>query len=56
MIEVLASANPALDHLARIVRGADTADLDVTPESHGLLAIAQGFSLAYADDHAQLQA
>jgi hypothetical protein len=54
--EVLDSANPALEHLAHIVRGADTAELDLTPESHGLLAIAQGFSLAYADDHEQLQA
>src|ERR1041385_6239237 len=52
----LAAANPALEQLARIVRGADTADLDLTPESRGLLAIAQGFSLAYADDHTQLEA
>jgi hypothetical protein len=52
----LASANPALEHLARIVRGADTAKHDLTPESRGLLAIAQGFSLAYADDLAQLAA
>ncbi|HEX8969481.1 MAG TPA: chromate resistance protein ChrB domain-containing protein [Chloroflexota bacterium] len=52
----LASDKPALEHLARIVRGADTANHDLTPESRGLLAIAQGFSLAYADDHAQLAA
>jgi hypothetical protein len=52
----LARADPALDHLARIVRGADTSASDLTPESRGLLAIAQGFSLAYADDHAQLAA
>jgi hypothetical protein len=52
----LASANPAIGHLARIVRGADTANYDLTPESRGLLAIAQGFSLPYADDHAQLAA
>jgi len=52
----LARDNPALDHLARIVRGADTAEHDLTPESRGLLAIAQGFSEAYADDHEQLAA
>src|SRR5579859_84939 len=52
----LASANPALGQLARIVRGADTANHDLTPESRGLLAVAQGFSLAYADDQAQLEA
>jgi hypothetical protein len=52
----LAASDPALAHLARIVRGADTARHDLEPESRGLLAIAQGFSLAYADDHAQLAA
>ena len=52
----LARSNPPLEHLARIVRGADTANHDLTPESRGLLAIAQGFSLAYADDHEQLAA
>src|SRR5690242_6624459 len=38
----LTTDNPALEHLARIVRGADTAKHDLTPESRGLLAIAQG--------------
>jgi hypothetical protein len=52
----LADREPALAQLARIVRGADTAEHDLTPESRGLLAIAQGFSLAYADDKAQLAA
>jgi hypothetical protein len=52
----LANDNPALVHLARIVRGADTDQRDLTPESRGLLAIAQGFSAAYADDHEQLAA
>ena len=47
---------PALARLARIVRGADTAAHDLTPQSPGLLAVAQGFSLAYDDDHAQLEA
>ena len=52
----LAQHNPALEHLARIVRGADTSEHELTPESRGLLAIAQGFSEAYADDHEQLPA
>jgi hypothetical protein len=51
-----ALTDPALARLARIVRGADTDDKDLTPESRGLEAIARGFSLAYADDHAQLEA
>ena len=48
--------DPALRHLARIVRGADTADKDLTPESRGLEAIARGFGLVYDDDHRQLEA
>jgi hypothetical protein len=52
----LARGDPALARLARIVRGADTDQRDLTPESRGLLAIAQGFSAVYADDHAQLAA
>ena len=52
----LAQKDPALEHLARIVRGADTSEHDLTPESRGLLAIAQGFSEAYANDHEQLAA
>jgi len=45
-----------LARLARIVRGADTDAVDLTPESRGLLAVAQGFSLAYDDDQTQLAA
>lgn len=48
--------DPGLARLARIVRGADTAALDLTPESRGLLAVAMGFSLAYVDDQEQLAA
>jgi hypothetical protein len=47
---------PALHALARIVRGADTNQRDLTPESRGLEAIAEGFRLVYADDHALLRA
>jgi hypothetical protein len=35
--------DPALQRMALIVRGADTADKDLTPESRGLEAIAAGF-------------
>jgi hypothetical protein len=49
-------ADPALQRLALIVRGADTSAKDLTPESPGLDAIAEGFRLAYADDHEQLAA
>lgn len=45
----------ALQKLALIVRGADTADKDLTPESRGLEAVAEGFRrMAQAegyDDH-----
>lgn len=52
----LTKKDPALARLASIVRGADTQQRDLTPESRGLLAIAQGFSEAYANDHEQLAA
>lgn len=52
----LAEGDPALRRLALIVRGADTSAHNLTPESPGLLALAQGFSLVYTDDHAQLAA
>jgi hypothetical protein len=47
--------DPALGRLARIVRGADTAAKDVTPESRGLEAIAEGFRLVYRHDHELLE-
>ena len=48
-------ADPALHDLARIVRGADTDAKDLTPESRGLEAIAEGFRLAFADDRELLE-
>src|SRR6478672_740853 len=45
---------PGLAELAMIVRGADTDAKDLTPESRGLEAIAEGFRLTHADDHEQL--
>jgi hypothetical protein len=52
----LAKNDPALARLALIVRGADTQQRDLTPESRGLVAIAQGFSAFYQNDHEQLAA
>jgi hypothetical protein len=46
---------PALQHLAAIVRGADTSRLDITPQSAGLYALSLGLSKVYADDHEMLR-
>jgi len=48
-------AQPALQHLATIVRGADTSRLDLTPQSAGLYAISLGLSKTFADDHEMLR-
>ena len=45
----------ALQRLALIVRGADTEARDLTPESRGLEAIAEGFRLVYQNDHELLE-
>lgn len=47
--------DPALQQLATIVRGADTARLDLAPQAAGLLAISLGLSTNYQDDHAMLE-
>jgi hypothetical protein len=47
-------SDPAFLPLARIVRGADTPDTDLMPESRGLEAIANGFRQIYTDDHEPL--
>ncbi len=46
----------ALARLATILRGADTARLDLAPECAGLLAVSLGLSRHFADDHAHLAA
>jgi hypothetical protein len=46
---------PALRRLALIIRGADTSAKDLTLESRGLEAIAEGFRLVYHDDHELLE-
>jgi rhodanese-related sulfurtransferase len=45
----------ALDHLATIVRGADTSRPDLTPQGEGLLAISYGLSANHPDDHEMLR-
>jgi hypothetical protein len=51
-------SDPALLRLAEIVRGADTANRNITPESAGLYALASGFHALsparFRDDHALL--
>lgn len=47
---------PALERLAVIVRGADTARPDLAPEAPGLLAASLGLSRMYSDDLEQLEA
>ncbi len=42
--------DPALHALALIVRGADTAQRQLTPESPGLYALATGFQATSKDD------
>lgn len=55
LVEEYEIDDPAIALLARIVHGADVAeDRDATPESRGLLAVAEGFHLLELDDHRQL--
>jgi hypothetical protein len=56
MIEEFGLHSAALDRLAMIVRGADTARPDLAPEAPGLLAASLGLSRMFADDLAQLEA
>lgn len=56
LLDELGLDTKPLRHLATIVRGADTARLDLAPESAGLLAVSLGFSRAYRDDLEQLSA
>jgi hypothetical protein len=47
--------DPALQQLAAIVRGADTSQLELTPQSAGLYALSLGLSKVYTDDHEMLR-
>jgi len=48
-------ADPALEQVAQIVRGADTARPDLAPQCAGLLAISLGLSHLYRDDQEMLR-
>lgn len=56
MIEELALQTEPLARLATMVRGADTARLDLAPEAQGLLAATLGLSRMHLDDLEQLEA
>jgi hypothetical protein len=56
LVEEYEIDDPAVLRLARIVHGADIAeDRDATPESRGLLAVAEGFHLLELGDQRQLE-
>ena len=56
LVEEFEIDDPAVARLARIVHGADISDdRDATPESRGLLAVAEGFHLLELGDHRQLE-
>lgn len=57
LLKAFGLSEPALNVLARIVRGADTDRLGLAPQSAGLLAFSLGLSRLHADDdHAMLEA
>ncbi|KRE00419.1 sulfurtransferase [Bosea sp. Root381] len=56
MVEEFGLSTPALDRLALIVRAADTATLDQSPQAAGLLAASLGLSRMFRDDLEQLNA
>ncbi|CDX48982.1 Chromate resistance exported protein [Mesorhizobium plurifarium] len=56
MIEEFGLRVEALDRLALIVRGADTARLDLVPQAAGFLAASLGLSRMFRDDLEQLEA
>ncbi len=47
--------DPALHHLAKIVRAADTDHYALAPQAAGLFAISAGLSYNIKDDHAMLE-
>jgi hypothetical protein len=56
LVEAFSIDDPAVRLLAKVVHGADIAeDRDATPESAGLMAIADGFALLGLDDQRQLE-
>ena len=55
LLNQISVAPPALKHIARIIRAADTDDLQLEAEAKGLLAISLGLSRMYRDDNVQLE-
>src|SRR3954470_3046385 len=55
LVDEFGITDPAVALMARVVHGADVSDdIDATPQSAGLLAIADGFALLDIDDQRQL--
>jgi len=54
-LERFALDDPAMRRLADIVRGADTARLDLAPQASGLLAMSLGLSAIHGSDEAMLE-
>jgi hypothetical protein len=54
-IKLYCLTDPALCRLADIVRGADTARMDLAPQAAGLAALSLGLSRLIPDDHAMLK-
>ncbi len=54
-LRIFGIADPALDYLAVIVRGADTSCHDLSPQCGGLFAISLGLSANFSDDHEMLE-
>ena len=49
--------DPAMAHMAKVIRGADTDAKDLTPESQGVEALLDGIRLLHTpDDHRQREA
>ncbi|MGY4316308.1 chromate resistance protein ChrB domain-containing protein [Bradyrhizobium sp. JR3.5] len=56
MVKEFGLSTPALERLATMVRAADTARLELSPEASGLLAASLGLSRMFDDDLEQLSA
>ncbi len=56
MLDEFELRTPALDRMSKIIRAADTSNMETVPEAAGLLAISVGLSREFKDDHEQLQA
>jgi rhodanese-related sulfurtransferase len=55
ILRIYGIKSAALDHLATIVRGADTSRHDLSPQCGGLFAISLGLSANFQDDHEMLR-